>query len=159
MSDMFGGNGGSDKSHLLAGMLMGNLSAAKGDIKDLEQALKNTRESLNNVGSEAITAFAECNAWKELALTLVDEIKNPENPRRFSAPDADSERARLLQNVHRQSYEASVNKGIMNGVYNIIPNAYAKAKTESILKVRGYLAELIEEDSKRRNGVKSRFKF
>lgn len=158
MSDMWGGSGG-DKSHLMTGMLVGKLSAAKGDIEYLERALRNTRISLDNVGSDSISAFAEANAWRQLALELIDEIKNPDTPRRFSAPDADVERARLLQHVHKRSYESSVEKGRKNGAYKIMPNAYRMAKEGSIAKVRGYLDELNDEIAKRKTGEIKRFDF
>ena len=144
-----GGNGG-DKSHLMTGMLAGKLSAAKGDIDDLERALSISRKSLDNVGVDSIAVNAERNAWRELALTLLDELKNPDAPRRFSVPDADVERARLLQHVHKRSYEASVEKGRKTGAYEAMPNAYRMAKEESIAKVRGYLDELTDEIAKRK---------
>ncbi len=53
-----------------------------------------------------LEVFADRDAYKALAHAIILELMNPEMPRRYSLPDAHTERAQLLDHVNRQSWDA-----------------------------------------------------
>lgn len=86
-------------------------------------------------------------AHKHLNEVMVAELNDPEGARRFSAPEADLERGRLLQDTHRQSWEESIKRN--KAAHQISPEAIVLAREKAQQSLREYRDEAIAAQEKR----------
>ena len=127
---------------------LGTLTGASTKIRDISKKLANAENAAGmSIGYHIIT-IADRDAQKKVLKTVIEELKHPENGVRFSAPDADVERAGLLANTYRQSWEKLANKISKERKEFFTREILSKTQSEAKKVLHEYAREAMEAKGK-----------
>lgn len=120
------------------------VGAAKvaGKLVSAEEALAAAETSLDAAMAAQLTLLSDRDAYRKLAEVMVEELKDPTKARRFSDPNADSERATLLEETHRMSWKEHVEQAKQIPNFALTPKAVEMSKQRSRKKVLGYREQM-----------------
>jgi hypothetical protein len=90
---------------------------------------------LSDAVGKQVNIVADRDAHKILSKAIIDELKHLEKPRKFSSPDADLDRGRLLQETYRQSWEATVARVKKDDITALWPEAIEASRKRALKKV------------------------
>lgn len=94
--------------------------------------------NLELAAGNQIHLIADRDAHKQLNEAIVGELKNPEQERRLSAPEADLARGRLLQDAYRHSTETTIERARVKGFATATPRALESARQKGAVALAGY---------------------
>ena len=89
---------------------LGTLTGASTKIRDINRKLEKTEYDVGMTIGHHLITIADRDAHEKLLKTVIEELKHPEKGVRYSDPDAYVERAGLLAETFRQSWQKLANK-------------------------------------------------
>lgn len=127
-----------DAEAMWIGTAFGAAKAVKNIRAEHEAELEAITHHLELAVGNQIALGADRDAHKQLTEAIVGELKHPEQERRFSVPENDLARGRLLQEAHRHSFEATLERVKAAGNTSATPRALQQARERGDKALAGY---------------------